>query len=506
MNQTVGDEENGPGIDVLGLLRAHGRVVTIVAVVVAAMAAVAGGVYLRWGQPTHVVASLEFRPTFIGMDEMRYPNRLPFSANDVTAGQIVDLVYDRNNITVHCDRDSFRAGFFVEQRSDQSVFLDLEYQARLTEPRITAVERKLLQEEHAAKRKALPLQFRLVFVTPPPCSSLPAVVISKVMVDVLATWASESETKRGVLNHQVEVLTPSALDVAVAGPGGLLLRADLLRTGLERVIRNVEEVSRLPGAVLVRLGPERVTFMEVRGKLFDLVGSRLDPLVMTSGRSMVRESAVWVNEVVAQAERKERAAQERAAAYQSALREFSGTVEAASSGRTAVASTATSPNSNNPQALVPQIDGSFIDRIVEMSEATARFRQELTQSMVQWQLEAVGEEQRASYYRRLLQSVRELGAVDTPAQELEARFNEIVVEGKALTKQFGDLYDEFSRVALRSAGSMYETAKPVTIEISQRFSRRSLMTLVGVVFVATLLLALGFFVVRDRLSLESRWT
>ena len=58
------------------------------------------------------------------------------------------------------------------------------------------------------------------------------------------------------MNHQVEVLTPAALDIKVAGNGGLLLQADLLRTALHRIVQNIEEVGELPGAMLIRLGPE----------------------------------------------------------------------------------------------------------------------------------------------------------------------------------------------------------------------------------------------------------
>ena len=503
MNPPSDREDRGSRILWLSLARTHGRTVLIGALTIAAVVAVLGVAYVRWRQGTQMVASLEFRPTFTGMSELKYPNDLPFSPNDVTAGSIVDLVYDSNSIGAVCDRETFRGGFFVEQRSDQSVFLDLEYQSRLSEPRITMVERKLLQEEHAAKRKALPLQYRLVFVTPRACAGLSQIVLSKVMVDVLKTWASESETKRGVLNHQIEVLTPATLDVKSVGAGGLLLRADLLRTALRRVIDNIEAVGKLPGAELIRLGKDKVTFLEVQGKLIDLVGSRLDPLVMTSGRSMVKESVLWVTETVEAAVRKQHAAERKADAYKGALSDFSSTQGATGPSRAASVAAGVG-SSNNSQAMMAQVDRSFIDRIVEMSAASAIYRQQLTDRMVEAELEAVAEEQRASYYKRLLQSSREQGNGDVDSDTLNLSLNEIVKEGQALTKQFGELYDEFSRVALRSAGAMYVTEKPVTIETSQRFSTRTVLNLALVVFLATLLLGFGFFVLRDRWNLVVR--
>lgn len=503
MNPPNDREDSGSKILWVSLVRAHGRTVLIGALAVALVVAAVGAAYVRWRQSTQMVTSLEFRPTFTGMADLEYPNELPFSPNDVSAGSIVDLVYDTNNISTVCDRETFRGGFFVEQRSDQSVFLDLEYEARLSEPRITAVERKLLQEEHAAKRKALPLQYRLVFVTPRACAGLPQVVLSKVMVDVLKTWASESETKRGVLNHQVQVLTPATLDAKSVGGGGLLLRADLLRTALKRVIDNIAAVSKLPGAELIRYGSARITFLEVQGKLADLVGSRLDPLVMTSGRSMIKESAFWVNETVEAAVRKQKAAERKVAAFKGALADFS--IAGGSTGPSRAANVAAGAGTaSNAQAMMAQVDRSFIDRIVEMSAASAVYRQHLTDRMVEAELEAVEEEQRASYYRRLLQTSREQGTSDVDPEDLTHSLNAIVEEGKALTKQFGDLYEEFSRVALRSSGAMYVTEKPVTIERSQRFSIKSVLNLALVVFVGTLVLGFGFAVLRDRWNVVFR--
>ena len=499
MNPQTGIEEHGPKIDWMRLARAHGRFVLIVAASVAALVAIVGGAYVNWGQPTLTVASLEFRPTFKGLADLEYPNGLPFSPNDVTAGPIIDMVYDANPIEGVCDRETFRSGFFVEQRSDQSVFLDLEYQARLTEPRITMVERKLLQEEHAAKRRALPLQYRLVFVVPPSCPGLTP-LLSKVMTEVLETWASESETKRGVLNHQVEVLTPATLDIKVAGNGGLLLRADGMRTALHRIIQNIEDVKELPGAALIRLGSEKTTFKEIQGKITDLVGSRLDPLVMTSGRFMVKESALWVAETIAAAKRKHAGALQKIQYFQDAIRQYTDTSPVASirSG-----STGSAPSTAGQQTQVPALDDSFINRIVALSDSNVRFRQQLTESLIEAQMEAVVEQERASYYERLQQlaSGSSLGA---EYETLKKSLDDIEADGKDLIRKFGALYDEFSRVALRASASLYEARKPVTIETSQPYARRSLLNLVAIAFAGTAVLTFGFFAVRSRMKPEPR--
>lgn len=492
-HETHTDDQDG--IDIMRLLKAHGRAAAITALVATAVVGFAAAVYLVFLQPVRRVAMLEFRPTFEGAARGVYPNGLPFQASDIVRGSVLDLVYDANGLGDYCEREAFSSGFFVEQRSDDSAFLDAEYQARLADARLTAVERQSIQAEYTSKREALPVQFRLVFVKPPACGKIPEIVVSKVMTDVLSTWANQSETKRGVLNYQVGLLTPSIMDVGVPDGGSRLLRADLIRTALWRVIRNIEEVSSIPGARLVQLGAQRTNFVEVRDRLIDLVRSRLEPVVVSAGQSTVREASLWASETLASAEREQRAAEGRGAAYLSALREYSGIPEAAQANR------ATAPvgtQASDVQTISPQIDRTFIDRIVEMSEANTTFRQELTESMVEANVAAVAAEERASYYRQLLQSLRSPAALRSPA-EVDQRLDEIVSQAKVLITAFNGLYDEFSRVSLRSGTEMYQTPKPVTTQVHREFTSRKLQVLLFGVFFVTLLLSFGFFVARERL-------
>lgn len=488
-------EADDATLDLAGLVRRHGRPAARLAIASAAVVGLGALIYL-FLQPVSRIAILEFRPTFRGASQGEYPNSLPFGNNDVVAAPVVDSVYDSNSLADFCSREAFRGGFFVEKRSDRSAFLDSDYQARLSDTRLTSVERERIQAEYEAKREALPTQFRLVFVKPPSCSAVPDAIVRKVMADVLATWAEQSETQRGVLNHQVEVLTPAIMDVGETEEASLLLRADLIRTALWNVVANIEKVTKIPGAALVRLKPAGTTFAEVRNKVLDLVRARLEPLVASAGQSMVSQSTLWVSEAVASSEREQQAAEGRANAYLSALREYSGMAQ------TAQANRATAPaggQASDVQTIWPQFDRTFIDRIVEMSQGNTVFRQELTESMIEATVASVEARDRASYYRRLQQALREPeGAQLTPA-EVDARLDQIVTQAKTLVMDFTTLYEEFSRVSFRPAAAMYQTDKPVTTQASRDFSFAELTLLVFGIFVVTLLAAFGFFILRERL-------
>ena len=187
--------------------------------------------------------------------------------------------------------------------------------------------------------------------------------------------------------------------------------------------------------------------------------------------------------------------------YEDALRQYSGIAQTVQANRAATSASGT--GSSDVQTLSAQIDRTFIDRIVEMSAANTAFRQQLTESMVTAKVEAVASLERASYYKRLLQSLRETGGGQMSLAEIDSRLDEIVGQGKALTQLFNDLYEEFSRVSLRAAAAMYQTEKPVTTELYREFTPRELMMLVASTFFATLLLTFGYFVIRDRFQMES---
>jgi len=203
-------------VDLLSLLKRHGRSALLVAV---AAAGVAGGVGLFrfWIQPLRVVSTLGFRPVFAGADQGQYPNGLPFAASDVVARSILDVVFATNKVSDFCDREAFGSGFFVDLKSDESALLDSEFQSRLAEPKLTVVDRERIQAEYQARRHSLSPHFQLTFVRPAACKGIPDVVVSKAMNDALLIWADESDVKRGVMRHPDEGLSAADLDFPESG-------------------------------------------------------------------------------------------------------------------------------------------------------------------------------------------------------------------------------------------------------------------------------------------------
>lgn len=498
--QSDPNQEDGAAsrIDLLKVIRDYQRVILRATVTVSVVAAVLGAWYLFWGQTVRTTVSQQFRPVFNGANVGQYPNGLAFGPSDITAEPIIDQVFDKNSIGDYCPRDVFRSAFFVEEQSAEYAFLDAEYQGRLADARLTAVERDRLQAEYRVKRTALPLEHRVVFIKPSSCGKIPPVVMSKAITDILSTWAEDAELKRGVLKLNVQVLTPGTLDIGNSGQVSQLIRTDLVRAALRRLADNIGMVEDLPGAGLIRMGEKRETFSEVKTKVEDLLQARLEPLVIGAGKGLGRDSIAWAAEALASAARSQKVAEGNAKAYLDALREYSGTPQPSSAARPESRQSPT--GSSDAQALTPLIDRTFVDRIVELSAPNMVFRQELTRSLVLANVEAVRQEANVSHYQRLVDQLRQPGVSDLSPQEIDQRLKAIQDDGKVLAKQFNDLYDEFSRVSLRASASMYKLEGPVQMDVARAFTLRSYILVVAGAFFVTLLLAVGGCIVWSRVN------
>ncbi len=482
-------------VDVLGEIRKHGRIAVGVAVGLFSLVAAVAVPYFLWFQPVRSVSSLEFTPLFAGAAQGRYPNKLPFGPTDVVDSTILSIVYDNNNLKDYCPREVFERAFFVDQQSDELAFLEAEFNARLSDLRLTTVDRERIQAEYQSRRAALPKNYQVTFVRPQACSKIPPVIVSKVMSDVLTTWASESAEKRGVMRQDIDVLSPSIFDVQSYGSSSLFIRAGVVRGALMRVSENVATVRALDGAALIRLAPDGTSFSEVQARLNDLFMFRLIPSLINAARISGRETQArdWILETVASADRDQVSAEAKVAALNAALREFAGTATPA--GGDAGKRPASSGTDNSTS-----IDRGVLDLVLGMSKERTEYAQKLTDAVVKESMRAVAARDTAAAYRRLLPAaVASSGSTMAPAA-LESELSDITIQAKLLTQRFNDLYTEFSRVSFRSDTAMYRTEKPVSASIYRSMTARQLAMVLGLVMVGSFVVAFAFLVIRGRVA------
>lgn len=482
--ETSSDERDE--LSIVGLMKPlwdHRRLVVVTTVAMTAFAVLVSAVHYWW-QPVRWTVSLEFRPTFEGAQDGKYPNLLPFAPSDIADPSVLDQVFETNKIQEFCSGNDFRSSFVVERRSPELQLIDSDYQSRLGDTRLSPVDRQRLLDEYHALRATAPLQYALRFIRPAECRSLPAAVATKMLDDVLLIWATDSETKRGVLKQRVKLLSPNVLEVASVGTQSLFVRANMVWTNIARIIRNIAEVEMLPGAELVRVGERRVSLAEVRARLEDLQHAHLETLMRSVGAERDRDSVRWVEDALATTIGQQQVAQDRARSYLDALREYSGVAPQSNLPR----AESRPQGAADVQSLMPQIDRTFIDRILEMSAPNTAFRQELTRAIVKASLEAVEYGSVVNHYKQLLAALR-TGGSQSSARELDTKLAEIVTEAKNLTRQFNGLYDEWSRVAFRAGPALYRIERPATVTVARSYGLRSYASGILLVLLITLTIA-----------------
>jgi hypothetical protein len=475
--------------DFFAPLVAQARPIWYATLAITGLAVLVGVIYFSV-QPSLWSAFVEFRPIFKGVAAGEYPNGLPFASTDIVDPTVLDQVYDRNHAEQFCVREEFRSGFVVDETSTELQFLDLDYQGRLSDTRLSTVDRERLQGEYRARRQALPVGYRLTWLRSPACRSVPGAMATKALTEVLSVWSADADQRRGVLKIRAAMLTPSVFDTGSIAERSLLIRGDLIRGALMRVMSNIREVELLPGAELMRLSEEGITFGQIRARVEDLVQVHLGPLIALAGRDLGASAVRWAEESLATALVQQRAAEERANAYSTALREYSGVANPP-----APATGARPSGSSDLQTLTPQIDRTFIDRIVDLSETNTTFRQEMTRSFVEAKVAAVDTAAKVEYYRQLVNGLK-LGSTGTlTASDVERGLTEIVADAKNQVRHFNALYEEFSKVSLRSGPLMYQVSRPPDVRVVKSFTLRSLVLLIAGAFFGTpVVLAIGVLI------------
>jgi len=378
-----------------------------------------------------------------------------------------------NSVADYCSPEIFRRGLTVQESAPGL----LEINTQIVESQMlftgSAEERARYLADLREQRQRVRSIYYLRYHVRRECVGMPREVTQKLLSDILETWARQSEEQRGVLNVRANTISPAFFDRAVASGESLLVRVNLVRTSVERVLNSITELEQLPGANLVRAGDERVGLAEARGRLEDLLAARIDPL-LDRAAAATPDSARWLTgtlrTAMAELEASERSVEE----LRRALQDY-GT-------GSAVPTQAARQTDSSQDATLVQMDRSFVDRLLELSDKNIQFRQDLTQRVIVASAAVVTRLGEVAHYRGLLEASQRGGGGD--AAQLESRLQPIAEAAKVETKLVQDLYTEFSRSAFRVSSAMYQVFQPAGLITTRSFS---LSRLALTVFVAVLL-------------------
>lgn len=431
--------------------------------------------------PVEKVGSIQFRLLFDGAAQGKFPNDVPFSVSEIVGAPVLMEVFRINNLERFGRYEAFKDSVFVQQSNPDLDLLAFEYQAILADTKLTPVDRARIQDEFKKKREALnDPAFAISMRRHERLKTMPAALIEKVLMDTLNTWAKQADERRGANKYNVAVLSPSLLSKDLLEREDYLVAIDILRSKANRVLETLDEIAKLPGARIIRVGPDRITLADIKANLEEAVRFKLEPLlglirsqgVTKSSRSL----ALYASNQLFQLRLEKQESADIVQALQTSLRDYNaggaGPGEARTGGAGATA---------GGQALMPQIDQSFLDRIMTLSTAQsdAEYRRKLTDRLIEESVKMAARSREAAYYEDLVNEVRgnsprSAGSPDA-VSIIKTRSSEAYADIAQAVEQTGALYRELSAMNLNPSTVLFTVTQPFSLSSGWSVSVRNVI-------------------------------
>ena len=447
--------------------------------------------------PSQRVTTLRFRLEFEGSDRGEYPNGMKFSSAEIISTPVLVKVYNSNDLKRFTTFNKFASSVFVLESNAAQEALARDYQARLSDPRLTSVDRDRIQKEYELKVASLSKnQYALNYLHKGRNDSIPDVMVRKVLHDTLREWANFVSNEQHVLRYRVPVVSPDIVLSTPTEDNNPIVSTEILRAKILRVIANVGHLRSLPGAELVRSKPEQLSLNDIQTRLSDIVRFRLEPMIhaIASARLDDRINTIRFLETQLAYDQRQLDAQKQVAeaSRDTMLMYSNGRIDdpvSPTDTRDTEGRDTRSPV--QAETVMPQLSETFIDRLIQITSRSADhdFRQKFAQ---EYRLEAVAVvplEQAVSYDRAVLDLVRrggEGGHITRP--EVDAQIGATRAEVRRLITEVREIYELLSENLNPSTALMTVTGS------SSRVERTISIKRLGLYGILTMLLSLPIII------------
>ena len=477
-------------------LRAY-RAVILLAIVAVAITAAIGLILLYLMGPSQRTTTLPFRLNFDGATEGKFPNGLRFSPTGIISPPILLKVFAANQLDRFTSFKDFSQSVFVLESNRAYELLAADYQARLADPKLTAIDRERIQREFEMKRQSINKnEYSISYARR--TDAIPETTVRKALLDILNAWANYAVNEQHVLEYRVAVLSPQIVDDATVDPGDYIAAIQLLRAKIYRVLDNIDDIEKLPGAEQAKTRTDRTSLAEIKIRLEELVRFRLEPLVAVArAAGLVRNMPLtirFVENQLAYDQRQMKGAQDRTEAARQAIAVYAGDQRSLSAMSETERSQSKAPQRAQGETVMPQLSDSFLDRLVTLTSQSADtlYRQKLVDEYRSAARETIPFEQEVAYDQQLLQEVRSgsAGGATISAAAVQAQITAAQQQVRHLIGNVNQIYQIVSRNLNASTQLFTTTAPPIT-----RTERTRSLGRLGLYYVLILLLALPAIIV-----------
>lgn len=421
--------------------------------------------------PAQRLTSQQFRLDFKGANGGSYPNGLKFSSAEIVSSPILLRVFKDNDLQRFTDFNSFSRSIFVLESNAEYEKLAADYRNRLSDPKLSPVDRERLQRDWEAKSASISKSdYSINYLRTGRTNKIPESVARKVLSDILAAWASFAMHEQHVLSYRMAVLSPNLLTVSDAEEGDFIIQLQVLREKIYRVAVNVQALSEIPGAELVRTPKEQLSLEEIRVRLEEITRYRIEPLTsLVRSTGLIQNPAAtlrYLESQLAYDERALKAAQDRAGSYRDALSVYTMSDQSGGVPEIGAAAGANNPadKSARPSESVVMND-SFIDRVVSMVNQSGdmQYRQKMVDDYQRAAQTIIPAQLAVTYDKQVIDFVR--GAAPAAAsananvERVRAEIAATQAEVRTLVSHVNEIYEQVSR-NLNPSTELYSLTSP----------------------------------------------
>jgi len=461
-------------------------------------------------RPSQSVTSVRFRLNFSNAEKGMYPNGARFNASTIISTPVLLKVYHANDLGRFCSFTLFTQSVVVLEANPALERLNAEYQARMADPKLTPIDRDRLAREFDAKRDSLGKnEYALTYLRR--TGSIPEDLVRKTLSDILVTWANDAENEQRLLDYPMAVLSPDILKVSSAETTDPMISLLILRSNIDRILLNVNDLELVPGASVIRTPTQHMSLLEIRLRLEDMLRFRIEPLLTVIRSSgLIRNRAAMIQFLESQVvydERRLHDLQQRSEAIRGALSVYTNTAPRVEETRAATSPAQGTVRESQParDSLSPILNDSFLDRLVSMSTQPdeVRYRQKAADDYQRATVAVIPAEQAVTYDKELLDLVKRgaTGGVSATTPQIGTDLEAIRGESRALVAQVNEIYQILSRT-MNPASQVYSVTQAPTTMIQRTGDlRRSFLGLL-LVLLLTLPVTIIVCLVHNRVREE----
>lgn len=460
----VVDVDDGSALDVIGFMQRH-RTWFLRATLVLGLLTAAVVAALLALPPRSRSAVMEITPTFPGVRAGLYPNRLPFSMQDVVSTSVVEPLWRAQGLEGSVALPDLCRNLQVVAGGTDLAVIRSEFMQKLVNTKLTVAERSAIEEDLAAKSKSM-MEGSLTIILNTGNSSMTNGQMERLLGAIPTEWARASDAV-GVRAYDFPLpfgkeLRASAASLTADGHVGLAVaHAERLKEFVDVLAQSLQAMSKLPGSDSIK-DASGASIVDLSQAVLAAQRNMLIPAyIQALSDAKMREPQFYAALRSTRHELLESGLErlaERARVLRESLNDY------ASEPRSISHSSESGAGDARQSAVMVNIDGTFIDRMIEQAVKgrDVEYRRELTDRRLEAELDVVEQTAKVQFEQWLDTAVREQQPVPMTA-EASIRLAAL----SDLVAGYADRSHEIMRLLsernLNSASSMFRVEAAPTI-------------------------------------------